>query len=134
MAEIEVFQRDIADVVVIGNADLIRIALTVILRLPTIPGLHHNLFGEDVLLFKQHFQCALHLGKRELALMQCREDRDQHIGVMLNLIQIKVILVVAVGAFVIVQIVLKLCLHAHILRLGSQHGLVFAEVGGGNHR
>ena len=93
-----------------------------------------DLFGEDVLLFKQHLERTLHLVQCELALMESRENGDQHIGVMLNIIQIEVILVVVMGAFVCVEIALQLLLHLAILRLRGQHRVILAEIRGRNNR
>ena len=66
--------------------------------------------------------------------MESREDGDQHIGVMLNIVQIEVILVVAVSAFVGVEIALQLLLHPAILRLRAQHRVILAEIRGSDNR
>ena len=58
------------------------------------------------------------------------EDRDQHIGVMDNLIQIKVILVIVMGGFIVIQVVLQLCLHLCVGGLGPQHILIAGGIGG----
>ena len=63
-----------------------------------------SLFGEDVLLFKQHLERTLHLIQRELALVESRKNGDQHIGVMLNIVQIEVVFIIVVSAFVGVEI------------------------------
>jgi len=76
----------------------------------------------------------LYLIQRELALVESRENGDQHIGVMLNIVQIEVILVVAVSAFVGVEIALQLLLHLAILRLRAEHRVILAEIRGRNDR
>ena len=53
---------------------------------------------------------------------------------MLNAVQVKVVLVIVVGAFVAVQVVLELRLHSHISRLRRQHFLVLGRVGSCAHR
>ena len=99
-----------------------------------VSGFDDNLFGEDVLLFKQHLERTLHLIQRELALMESRENGDQHIRVMLNIIQIEVVFIIVVSAFVGVEIALQLLLHLAILRFCAQHRIILAEIGGSDNR
>ena len=138
MGEIEVFELHVADVVVIRDAIGFRVRVAVCVRpcvgFRAVSGFDDNLFGEDVLLFKQHLERTLHLIQRELALVESRENGDQHIGVMLNIVQIEVILVVAVSAFVGVEIALQLLLHPAILRLRAQHRVILAEIRGSDNR
>ena len=93
-----------------------------------------DLFGEDVLLVEQHLERALHLIQRELALVESRENRDQHIGVMLNIVQIEVVFIIVVSAFVGVEIALQILLHPAILRFCAQHRIILAEIGGSDNR
>ena len=58
------------------------------------------------------------------------ENGDQHIGVMDDFIQIKVILVIVVGCLVVIQVVLQLCLHLRVGGLGPQHILIAGGIGG----
>ena len=138
MGEIEVFELHVADVVVIRDAIGFRVRVAVCIRpcvgLRAVSGFDDDLFGEDVLLFKQHSERTLHLIQRELALVERRENGDQHIGVMLNIVQIEVILVIVMGAFIVVQIALQLLLHSAILRLRAQHRVILAEIRGSNDR
>ena len=138
MGEIEVFELHVADVVVIRDAIGFRVRVAVCVRpcvgLRAVSGFNNDLFGEDVLLFKQHLERTLHLIQRELALMESRENGDQHIGVMLNIVQIEVILVVVMGAFVGVEIALQLLLHLAILRLRAEHRVILAEIRGSDNR
>ena len=138
MGEIEVFELHVADVVVIRDAIGFRVRVAVCVRpcvgFRAVSGFDDNLFGEDVLLFKQHLERTLHLIQRELALMESREDGDQHIGVMLNIIQIKVILVIVMVTFIVIQIALQLLLHPAILRLRAQHRIVLTEIRGSDNR
>ena len=53
---------------------------------------------------------------------------------MLNIVQIKVILVVVMGAFVGVEIALQLLLHLAILRLRAEHRVILAEIRGSDNR
>ena len=138
MGEIEVFELHVADVVVIRDAVGFRVRVAVCVRpcvgFCAVSGFDDNLFGEDVLLFKQHLERTLHLIQRELALMESRENGDQHIGVMLNIIQIEVVFIVVVSAFVGVEIALQLLLHLAILRLRAQHRVILAEIRGSDNR
>ena len=77
---------------------------------------------------------SLHLIQRELTLMESRENGDQYIGVMLNVIQIEVILVIVMVTFIVIQIALQLLLHPAILRLRAQHRVILAEIRGSDNR
>ena len=136
MGEIEVFELHVADVVVIRDAIGFRVRVAVCIRpcvgLRAVSGFDDDLFGEDVLLVKQHLKRSLHLIQRELTFVESRENGDQHIGVVLNLIQIEMVFVVVVGAFVGVEIALQLLLHPAILRLRAEHRVILAEIGGRN--
>ena len=138
MGEIEVFELHVADVVVIRDAVGFRVRIAVCIRpcvgLRAVSGFDDDLFCEDILLFKQHLKCTLHLIQRELALMESREDGDQHIGVMLNIVQIEVILVIVMVTFIVIQIALQLLLHPAILRLRAQHRVILAEIRGSDNR
>ena len=138
MGEIEVFELHVADVVVIRDAIGFRVRIAVCIRpcvgLRAVSGFDDDLFGEDVLLFKQHLERTLHLVQRELSLMESRENGDQHIGVMLNIVQIEVVFIVVVSAFVGVEIALQLLLHLAILRFRAEHRVILAEIGGRNDR
>ena len=138
MGEIEVFELHVADVVVIRDAVGFRVRVAVCVRpcvgFRAVSGFDDNLFGEDVLLFKQHLERTLYLIQRELALMESRENGDQHIGVMLNVIQIEVVFIIVVSAFVGVEIALQLLLHLAILRFRAQHRVILAEIRGSDNR
>ena len=138
MGEVEVFELHVADVVVIRDTIGFRVRIAVCIRpcvgLRAVSGFDDNLFGEDVLLFKQHLERTLHLIQRELALMESRENGDQHIGVMLNIVQIEVVFIIVVSAFVGVEIALQILLHLAILRLRAQHRIILAEIGGSDNR
>ena len=81
--------------------------------------LYNHFFGQDILLVEKHLYCAAHLVNRPLAAVEGGDGRNQHIGVMLDFIQIKVVLVVIMGALVAVQVVLQLRFQGAILFLGS---------------
>ena len=65
--------------------------------------------------------------------MEHTEDRDQHIGIVLDLVQVKMVFVIAVGGGIGVQVVLQLGLHAGIGRLRRQDLPVLRGVGGSAH-
>ena len=138
MGEIEVFELHVADVVVIRDAIGFRVRVAVCVRpcvgFRAVSGFDDDLFGEDVLLFKQHLERTLHLIQRELALVESRENGDQHIGVMLNIVQIEVVFIVVVSAFVGVEIALQLLLHLAILRFRAEHRVILAEIRGSDNR
>ena len=60
-----------------------RVRIAVCIRpcvgLRAVSGFDNDLFGEDVLLFKQHVERTLHLVQRELSLMESRENGDQDV-------------------------------------------------------
>ena len=106
MGEVEILQRDGADIPGIGNLHLVLIALVVRPRFCPIPCFGGHGLGENVLLFKQHLQIPLHLVQGKHPFMEGGQDGQQHIGVMLDLVQVKVILVVVVGCLIGVQVLL----------------------------
>ena len=59
MREIEVFQRDGADVVVIRNFYLVLIALAVCPGNGAVANLSHDGFRENILFFKEHLWMSL---------------------------------------------------------------------------
>ena len=119
-----------ADVVVVRHFHIIVVALTVRPGFRPIPHLHHHILGENVLAVKEHLQGVLHLVQRPFPLMPCADDGQQHIGVMLDLVQIVVVLVIVVGAFVGVQIVLQLSLQSTVGSLRPQQISVLGGIGG----
>ena len=118
MREVEILQGDGADIPSVGNLYLVLVALAVRPRFCPIPCFGGHGLGEDVLLVKEHFQIPLHLVQGEHPLVKRRQDGQQHIGVMLDLVQVKVIFVVVVGGLVGVQIFLQLRLHLAVGGLG----------------
>ncbi|CAN4072763.1 Non-heme chloroperoxidase, partial [Dysosmobacter welbionis] len=100
-------------------------------RLQIIPLLHHHILGQNVLAVKEHLQRTLYLLQRPCPLPERRENGDQHIGVVLDVIQIEVVLVVVMGALVAVQIILQLVLHGAVGGLGPQHIRILGGVGAG---
>ena len=99
----------------------------------TVTYLHGHGLGQDVLLFKEHFKFALYLGQCEHTIMQRRQNRDQHIGVMLDFVQIKMVLVIVVGGLVGVQIPFQFLFQFGIGFLCTQHIFVFGKVRGCRH-
>ena len=115
-----------------------RVRIAVCIRpcvgLRAVSGFDDDLFCEDILLFKQHLERTLYLIQRELALMESLENRDQHIGVMLKIVQVEVVFIVVVSAFVGVEIALQILLHVAILRFCAQHRFILAEIKGSDNR
>ena len=129
MGEVEVFKRDCADRVFIWHLDGVRVAVLVIPCFQSVANFGFHSFREDVLLVKEHLQLALYLAKRPSAALERRERGDQHIRVMPDLIEVKVILVIIMRRFVIVQLGLQRCLHRAVLRFGGKHIAVLAGIG-----
>ena len=73
---------------------------------------------------RDSFQGALYLGKRPFPLVKHREDGDEHIGIVFDPVQVKMVFVIVVGAFVGVQVVLQLRLHIYIGGLSPQDVLI----------
>ena len=73
----------------------------------------------------------MHLIQCPFPLMQRRDNGNEYIGVMLNGVQIKVVLIVVMGAFVGVEVALKLCFHRAILRFRAQHIGILRWIGAG---
>ena len=99
----------------------------------TVAYLHGHGLGQDVLLFKEHFKFALYLGQCEHTIMQRGQNRDQHIGVMLDFVQIKVVFIVVVGGLVGVEIPLQFLFQLGVGFLCTQHILVLGKVRGCRH-
>ena len=99
----------------------------------TVTYLHGHGLGQDVLLFKEHFKFTLYLGQREHAVMQRGQNRDQHIGVMLDFVQIKMVFIVVVGGLVGVEIPLQFLFQLGVGFFCTQHILVLGKVRGCRH-
>ena len=76
-------------------------------------------------------QLRLNLVDGEHPFMERRENGDQHIRVMLDLIQIKTVFVISgVQSLIVVQLILKLLLQFTVGRLRSQHIRILGEIRG----
>ena len=76
-------------------------------------------------------QLRLNLVDGKHPFMERRENGDQHIRVMLDLIQIKTVFVISgVQSLIVVQLILKLLLQFAVGRLRSQHIRVLGEIRG----
>lgn len=63
-------------------------------RLSPVTNFDNFLRCEDVLLIKQHLERTLDFIQCKLSLMECGENGNQYIGIMLYVIQIEVVLIV----------------------------------------
>ena len=88
-----------------------------------------HVLGQQVLIFKQALKNVLHLLQCPLSRLPGGKQGDQHIGVVIDVIQIEAVCIVVVRRFVVVQIVLQGILHSCILRFRSQHVLVAGRIG-----
>ena len=140
MGEVEVFQRDRADIPGVGNLHLVLVALNIAVfvgviagaRLGAVSGLRGDGFRKDVLLFKQQLQNAAHFVNRPFAALEGGDHGDEHIGIVFDLVQIKMVLVVVVSAFVAIQIRPQFVLHGAVGGFRRQHIRVLQRVGRGN--
>ena len=82
------------------------------------------------MLVEQHLQIASNLSNGKLAVMERRQNGDQHIGVMLDAVKVKVVFVIVMGGLVVVQIRLQLSFQCSVGILGGQHIAVLGKVGG----
>ena len=130
MGEVEVLQCHGADIPGVRHLYLVLIALAVRPCLRPIAGLRGHGFGENVLLVKEGLKVALYLVNGEHPFMECRQNGDQHIGVVLNLVQIKVILVIVVGGLVGIQILPQFILFGAVGFFRRQHVGILGEIGG----
>ena len=74
-------------------------------------------------------QLRLNFVDGEHPFMERRENGDQHIRVMLDLIQIKTVFVISgVQSLIVVQLILKLLLQFAVGRLRSQHIRILGEI------
>ena len=129
MGKVKIFKRDRADRVFIRHLHGVRFAVFVIPHFRSIPNLRFHSFRENVLLVKKHLQLTLYLAECPRAALERRERRDQHIRVMPDLVKVKVILVIIVRRFVIIEFTLQLRFHRAVLRFGGKHIAVLAGVG-----
>ena len=133
VGQVKVFQRHGADVIVIG--DLHRVSAAVLRRPGFCPitHLHRHGLGEDILAVKEGLQIGLYIGQRPALRMERGKDRQQHIGIVLYAVQIKMILVVVVGGLVAVEVGLQIGLKPRIGGLGPQQVSVLRRIGGRRH-
>ena len=95
MGKVEVFQLHLANIVVVRYFHVIVVSFAVCPCLSPIAHLHFHGLRQNVLLFKEHLQLRLNLVDGEHPFMERRENGDQHIRVMLDLIQIKTVFVIS---------------------------------------
>ena len=130
MAQIEVFKLHGANIPCVWDFYLILIALAVCSRLGAISGLRGDRLGKDILLVKQHLKIVLYLVNGKLTLMERRQNGQQHIGIVLDLVQIKMVFVIIVGLLIGVQILPQFILHRAVGGLCRQQVLIFGEIRG----
>ena len=118
MGEVEVLQGH--------GADLIRLRVFCV----WIPGFRDDGLPEDILPVKEHLKRTLHLIQGPGALVIGGEQGNQDIGIMLDFIQIIPVLIIIVGAFVVIQLSLQICLHGGVGFFCSQHVFICAGESG----
>ena len=151
MGQIEVFQLHGTDIVGVGYLYLLLVVLHDLpavfiqnelpgyrvtlrpfydLNFCFVPGFRFHSLGQDILLLKKHFQIVLYIGKGKDPFVKGRENGDQHIGVVLDIVKIIVVFIVAMGAFVGIQVFLQLRFHGAVGFLCGQHIRILRQVGG----
>ena len=138
MGQIEIFQRHIANVVVIRHLVSVRVGVALLVRpsvgFRPIPHLNLHLLGQNVLAVKEVLERTLYLVHRPRPLVERGDHGDQHIGVVLNVIEVKMVFVVIVGGLIAVEVVLQFSLQLTIGGLGPQHIRVLGRIGAGRNR
>ena len=130
MAQIEVFKLYGADIPGVWDFYLILVALAVRSRLRAVSGFRGDRLGKNILLVKQHLKIVLYLVNGKLTLMERRQNGQQHIWIVLDLVQIKMILVIIVGLLIGVQILPQFILHRTVGGLCRQQVRILGEIGG----
>ena len=123
MAEVEVFQLHMADGV--------GIAFYATISIVPIAKFRFHVHRENVLLFKKGIQRRHDLGQSPALRVHGRENGDQHIGVVADCIQVKMILVVIMVLLKPVQLLLQGSLHLAVGFLRTQHGIVLGGIAAG---
>ena len=129
MGQVKVFQRDGADGPGVRHLNRIGVALAVRPCLCPIAGLRGHDFGEDILLVKEGLKVALYLVDGEHPFMECRQNGNQHIGVVLDFVQVEVILVIVVGGLVGIQVFPQFILFGAVGFFRRQHIGILREIG-----
>ena len=133
MGEIEVFQRHGADVIIVIHPVGVAVGVAVLVcpsvRFQVIPPFHHHILGQNVLAVKEVLQRPAHLVQCPRALMECGDHGDQYIGIVFNGVEVKVILVIIVGAGVGVEVALQLVLQSAVGGLRPQQVSVLGGIG-----
>ena len=131
VGKVEVFQRDIADVIVVRHRHLIVVALTVRPCDRAVAYLDNHILSQNVLAVKKVLQRPLHLVQRPRALMERGDHGNQHIRIVFNGVEVKMVFVIIVGAGVGVEVALQLVLQSAVGGLDSQHIRVLRLIGAG---
>ena len=135
MGQIKIFQRDRTDVIIVRHLIGVRMGVAVLVRpcvgFCAIPGFHHHILRENVLAVKQHLQRSLYFVYCPLPLMERTQKRKQHIGVMFDFVQIEVVFVIVMGAFIGVQIMLQIIFQRTVGSFGGQHIPILTRIGAG---
>ena len=84
--------------------------------------------GLDIPTVKEVLERTLYLVHRPRPLVERGDHGDQHIGVVLNVIEVKMVFVVIVGGLIAVEVVLQFSLQLTIGGLGPQHIRVLGRV------
>ena len=79
-----------------------------------VPGFRFHGLRQNVLFRKQHFQVGLHFRSGKDTFMEGGENRDQHIGIVFDGVQIVMVFIVGMSAFVGVQIGFQFCFHSTV--------------------
>ena len=82
------------------------------------------------MLVKEGLKVSLYLVDGEHPIMESRQNGDQHIGVMLDLVQVEVILVIVVGGLIGVQILPQFILFGAVGFFRRQHIGILGQIGG----
>ena len=119
MGQIKIFQRHGANVVAVRNFHLVLVFfLHIFVQIfiidqagacpcfRPIPGFPHYILSQNVLLFKEHFQSTLYLVNRPRPFMPSAQYGDKNIGIVFYIVEVKMVFVIIVVTFVVVQLLL----------------------------
>ena len=111
MGEVEVFQRHGADVIIVIHPVGVAVGVAILVRpsvcFQVIPPFHLHILGQNILAVKEHLECSPHLVQRPLTLMERADDGQQHIGIVFDGVEVKMVFVIIVGAGVGVEVSLQ---------------------------
>ena len=151
MGQVEVFKRNRTGVVGVRNLNFILIFLPnepAILVIEIITGIGvcgrsftdfcfgsvtsfrlHG-FRENILSFKQHLNGIANLVDGPFAALERGNHGDQYIGIVLDIVKLKVVFIVIMSVLIGIEILPQLIFKSAVLGFGSSHITIFHRISG----